>query len=271
MTENHSFRDRVAISVQHHIADVKLARPDKMNALDGEMFLGIAEAIDWIKSQKAIRAVILSGEGKSFCAGLDLKMMMSGDGPVSSGGKPLATRTHGDANLAQYVAWGWRTLPIPVISAVHGYCYGGGFQIMSAADIRCAAPDARMAIMEMKWGIVPDMAGYVLWKGLVRDDILRELTYTNREFSGQYAGAVGFVTHVSEDPYGDALALAQTIVHKNPEAIRAAKSLFNSNMDRSNAEILLAESIAQDSVMRKPNQIEQIMAEIENRPPNFKD
>lgn len=272
MTETQNFRDRVTISVSDHIADVRLARPDKMNALDGDMFSGISEAIDWLAVQQQVRVAILSGEGRSFCAGLDLQSMMSGISVLD--GRALTDRTHGadkESNIFQHVAWGWRTLPMPVIAAVHGVCFGGGFQIMSGADIRIATPDARMAIMEMKWGIVPDMAGYPLWKGLVRDDILRDLTYTNREFSGSDAANMGFVTRIDDDPLGAAMALARIIVNKNPHAIRAAKSLFNANADRTNAEILMAESVAQQSLLRTPNQMEQVMAEMQKRPPNFTD
>ncbi|MBN9787143.1 crotonase/enoyl-CoA hydratase family protein [Pseudonocardia sp. TMWB2A] len=268
MTEVRNFRDRVSLTVADHIADVRLIRADKMNALDGDMFAAINEAIDWLAAQKTVRAVVLSGEGRSFCAGLDVQAMMGGG--VGSG-KPLVERTHGDANFAQAVAWGWRTLPMPVIAAVHGVCFGGGFQIMSGADIRVATADARMAIMEMKWGIVPDMAGYALWKGLVRDDILRELTYTNREFSGAEAAQLGFVSHIAEDPHSVAMGLARTIAAKNPHAIRAAKGLFNANWDRSDSEILMAESVAQDALLRTPNQMEQIMAEMQKRPAHFED
>lgn len=272
MTETQNFRDRVTIAVADHIADVRLARPDKMNALDGDMFLGISEAIDWLASQQNVRAVVLSGEGRSFCAGLDLQSMMSGVSVLD--GLALTDRTHGvnkESNIFQHVAWGWRTLPMPVIAAVHGVCFGGGFQIMSGADIRMTTADARMAIMEMKWGIVPDMAGYALWKGLVRDDILRELTYTNREFSGSEAAAMGFVTHVGDDPHAAAMALAETIANKNPHAIRAAKFLFNDNADSNHADILMAESVAQLGLLRTPNQMEQVMAEMQKRPPNFTD
>lgn len=272
MTETQNFHDRVTISTNNHIADVRLARPDKMNALDGDMFKGIAAAIDWLAEQKDVRVAVLSGEGRSFCAGLDLQAMMSGASVLD--GVALTDRTHGiykESNIVQHVAWGWRTLPMPVIAAVHGVCFGGGFQIMSGADIRIATAGARMAIMEMKWGIVPDMAGYPLWKGLVRDDILRELTYTNREFSGVDATAMGFVSHVEEEPLAAAMALAQVIANKNPHAIRAAKALYNGNADRTNAAILMAESVAQEALLRTPNQIEQVMAEMQKRPPKFTD
>ena len=120
----------------------------------------------------------------------------------------------------------WRKCPVPVIAAVHGVCFGGGLQIASGADIRVVHPATRMAVMEMKWGLVPDMGGYALWRGLVRDDVLRELTYTNREFSGADALGLGFATMVEDDPLARATAIAETIANKNPQAIRGAKRLF---------------------------------------------
>jgi enoyl-CoA hydratase/carnithine racemase len=181
----------------------------------------------------------------------------------------LAARTHGLANDFQQVAWGWRTLPVPVIAAVHGVAFGGGLQIASGADIRIAAPDARLSVMELKWGIVPDMAGFALWRGTVRDDVLRELTYTAREFGAEEAQALGFVTRIAADPHAEALALARAIAGRNPQAIRAAKRL--ANLETGAAEILAAESGEQAALLRSPNQIEAVMANMQNRAPHFTD
>lgn len=260
--------DRVILSMEDGVADVRLNRADKMNALDPEMFQGIAATLTLLNAAKGLRAVVLSGEGRSFCAGLDMASMAGGGASI---GLDLMDRTHGDANLFQTVAWGWRTMPVPVIAAVHGVAFGGGFQIMSGADIRIARPDARCSIMEMKWGLVPDMAGVALWRTLVRDDVLRELTYTNREFSGEEAHAFGFVTRLSDDPYAEAMALAREIAGKNPDAIRGAKRLYNQAADGNAANVLLAESREQKAVIRTPNQIEAVMANMEKRTPAFKD
>ena len=154
----------------------------------------------------------------------------------------LTDRTHGNANMFQQVAMLWRKLPMPVIAAVHGVCFGGGLQIASGADIRVIAPDARLAVMEMKWGLIPDMGGYALWRGLVRDDVLRELTYTNREFSGAEALGLGFATYVDENPHARAMAIAHEIANRNPEAMREAKALFNEYADMDEDAILMAES-----------------------------
>ncbi len=165
----------------------------------------------------------------------------------------------------------WRKCPVPVIAAVHGVCFGGGLQIASGADIRVVHPETRMAIMEMKWGLVPDMGGYALWRGLVRDDVLRELVYTNREFNGREAQELGLATFVEEDPLARATALARTIAGKNPAAVRGSKRLFDAMHDRDTDAILMAESEEQDAVIRKPNQIEAVMAEMQKRAPQFED
>ena len=177
--------DRVKAELgEDGVAQVRLTRPDKMNALDPAMFDGIIAAIEALGKAPGLRAVVLAGEGRAFCAGIDLAGLQAD--PNGSNGD-LVERTHGDSNRFQQVATGWRKLPVPVIAALHGVCFGGGLQIASGADIRVAAPDTRMSIMELKWGLVPDMGGYALWRGLVRDDVLRELIYTNREFTGEEA------------------------------------------------------------------------------------
>jgi enoyl-CoA hydratase/carnithine racemase len=263
--------DRVSITITNHIADVRLTRADKMNALDPAMFLGIIAAGEELAATKGIRAVVLSGEGRSFCAGLDMANMGSVGNPSGAGSNALTDRTHGNANDFQQVAMQWRTLSVPVIAAVHGVCFGGGLQIASGADIRVIAPDARMSVMEMRWGLIPDMGGYALWRGMVRDDVLRELTYTNREFSGEEAHGLGFATYVDANPYARAMAIATEIAGKNPEAMREAKALFNEYADMDEDAILMAESVRQASVIRKPNQIEAVMAQMQKRVPVFQD
>jgi len=261
MTEN-----RVTIDMSDGVADVRLNRSDKLNALDRPMFDGIVAAIDRLATMPGLRCVVLSGEGRAFCAGLDLAAMAAGGSGID-----LDDRRWGDANIVQQMAWGWRTLPVPVIAAVRGIAFGGGFQIMSGADIRIVAPDTRFAIMEMKWGLVPDMAGFALWRGLVRDDVLRELTYTAREFDTSGAVEYGFVTHVADDPYSHAMSLAREIAERSPDAIRAAKRLANLVADNDGKSILLAESKEQAGVIRQPNQVEAVMAGMAKRKPVFAD
>ncbi|APR51621.1 crotonase/enoyl-CoA hydratase family protein [Sphingomonas koreensis] len=257
---------RVSIEFSDGIADVRLTRPDKMNALDPAMFAGIADAIETLNGMAGLRAVVLSGEGRAFCAGLDMASMAGGGTDLD-----LGTRSHGEANLFQQVAWGWRTLPVPVIAAAHGIAFGGGFQILSGADIRILAPGTRCSIMEMKWGIVPDMAGFALWRTTVRDDVLRELTYTAREFTAEEALAFGFATRVTEGAYGEAMTLAREIAGRNPHAVRAAKRLANLAAEAGAPAILAAESSEQARLLRSPNQIEAVMANMQKRPPHFTD
>lgn len=261
--------DRISIELEDSgVAFVRFTRGDKMNALDPQMFTTIIEAGDILAKTKGVRVVVLSGEGRAFCAGLDTASF----GAQPDSNEPeLTERVYGNANKFQQVAMTWRKLAVPVIAAVHGVCFGGGLQIASGADIRVVHPDTRMSVMEMKWGLVPDMAGYVLWRGLVRDDVLRELVYTNREFSGAEALSLGFATYNDEDPLARATAIAREIASRNPGAIRAAKRLQAGMMERDTDAILLEESIEQHAIMRTPNQIEAVMAAMQKRAPKFQD
>lgn len=263
-----TFHDRVSVTIADHVAHVLLDRADKMNALDDAMFAGIIAAGEFLQDAPGVRAVVLSGAGRSFCAGLDLSSLGKAD---RWQGNALADRTHGNANRAQQAAVIWRKLRVPVIAAVHGVCFGGGLQIASGADIRFITPDARLAVMEVKWGLVPDMGGYLLWRGNVRDDVLRELTYTHREFTGTEAVAYGFATHVDADPLARAQALAAQIAAKSPHAVQAAKGLSNRWADQSADEILLDESVTQIPLMYSPNQIESVRAGMERRAAIFVD
>ena len=260
---------RVAISLDDHgVAHVRLIRADKMNALDPDMFAALLNAGDVLLGLNGLRGVVLSGEGRSFCAGLDMASM--GD-PDRRREAPLIARSHGNTNPPQQVAMQWRKLPVPVIAAVHGVCFGGGLQIASGADFRVMTADARLAVMEMKWGLVPDMAGYALWRGTVRDDVLRELTYSNREFTGAEALTYGFATLIDADPVARALAIAAEIANRNPEAQRAAKRLFAQYLHASVDDILMAESIEQQALMGTKNQIEAVMSQMGKRPGVFVD
>jgi enoyl-CoA hydratase/carnithine racemase len=227
------------------VARVTLARPDKRNALDRAMFDALIAAGERLSATPELRCVVISGAGQGFCAGIDLALLVGG----GAGLPPLLPRTHGPANWFQQAAMVWRAVPVPVIAAVHGVCFGGGLQIAGGADIRIVAPDARLAVMEAKWGIVPDMGHFVLWRGLVREDVLRELTWTAREFTGTEAHALGFASHVDPDPLDRALALAEAIAAMDPAATRAAKALANRTLELTAPEVLLAESEAQEPLL----------------------
>jgi enoyl-CoA hydratase/carnithine racemase len=267
--------DRIALDIVDGVAHVRMVRGEKMNALDNRMFEALRETGRELGENRSVRAVVLSGEGRAFCAGLDMANFAGmldpdRDAGVTGSGK-LADRTHGIANGPQAAAWVWRELPQPVIAAVHGVAFGGGFQVCLGADLRYAAPDTRFSIMEIKWGLVPDMAGTQLMKTLARDDVIRELTYTGRVFSAQEALEYGFVTRIAEDPLALALETAAEIASKNPEAQRANKRLFNAAPRLSPAEGLLMESEEQDEIIGRPNQVEAVMAELEKRRANFTD
>jgi enoyl-CoA hydratase/carnithine racemase len=265
-------RDRVSVEFNAGIAEVRLARPDRMNAIDGAMFDALADAIALIDSSNA-RAVVLSGEGSAFCAGLDRAMfaqMMSGE-DASGIPSDLVPRTHGNANLPQHVVTGWRDLAIPVIAAVHGVALGGGLQIALGADLRFMAPTARCALMEIRWGLVPDMGGIALLPGLVRDDVLRDLMFTGREFSGMEGLALGIVTRVEDDPRAAALAAAERMAGFSPSAIRAAKRLANHAASAGPDDVLLAESEEQQRLIGGAHQREAVSAALERRPPSFAD
>ncbi len=266
---------RVSIAITEGVADVRLVRADKMNALDAQMFEALVDASDRLAKEKGLRAVVLSGEGRAFCAGLDMgrfaAMSDNGGHGIPGGEKrDLSVRSHGQANFAQQAVWGWRQLPVPVIAAIHGVAFGGGFQLALGADMRFLAPDARMSIMEIKWGLVPDMAGTPILATLVRDDILRELTYTGRIFSAQEALSYGLATRICDDPRAAALEVAIEIAGKSPDAIRAAKRMLNQlSVDPGPA--LLAESVEQQKLLGSANQLEAVRANMEKRSPRFAD
>jgi enoyl-CoA hydratase/carnithine racemase len=264
-------RDRIAVTIEGGVADIRLDRPDKMNALDRAMFDALIEVAALVRDTKGVRAAVLSGEGRAFCAGLDFgsfaAMQAGGDGSLSD----LVSRTHGIANRPQYAAWCWRELPVPVICAVHGVAYGGGLQVALGADLRFATADAKLSVMEIKWGLVPDVAGTQLLRHLCRDDVVRDLTYTGRLVTGEEGLALGLVTRIEADPRGAALAAARDIAAKNPAAIRAAKRLLNAATVVGPAEGLMMESVEQQAILGSPNQVEAIAANMEKRPPRFAD
>jgi len=266
--------ERITVTIEGGVADVRLARADKMNALDDAMFEGLIAAGERLKTEPGLRAVVLSGEGKAFCAVLDMgNFAAMGTGtrqpPAPGAIGRLHPRSHGIANRPQYAAWVWREVPVPVIAAVHGVALGGGFQVALGADMRFVAPDARMSVLEIKWGLVPDMAGIALMRELARGDVIRELTYSGRMFSGEEALGFGFATRVCADPRAEALAFARDIAGKNPDAIRGAKRLLNMAVNSDDAAILQLESDVQDAVMGTPNQIEAVMAALAKRAANF--
>lgn len=267
--------ERVKIEFRDGVADVRLTRADKMNAIDSAMFSALGDAGRALADDKSVRAVVLSGEGRAFCAGLDMESFAAMAGPRPGGGggadPKLFERSQSGANRAQLAAWIWQELPVPVIAAIHGVAYGGGLQIALGADLRIVAPDARLSVMEVKWGLIPDMSGTQTLRRLVRLDVAKELTFTGRVVSGTEAVALGLATRTSEKPLEDALALAREIAGKSPDAVRAAKRLLQQAWQGSIADGLKLEEELQRSLIGKPNQIEAVKANLEKRAPRFID
>ena len=265
--------ERVVINISDGIADVRFNRPDKRNALDGTQFQAIVDAGESLKGNKKINAVVVSGEGASFCAGIDLS---------SLGGMASGERGNGEkqpnpsdlvdgriTHLGQQSAWVWQEIPVPVIAAVHGHALGGGCQIALGADIRIAHPDTKMSLREVYWGLVPDMAGTVLAQGLVRQDILKDIVFTARIFDAREAHEMGMVTRLSETPYEDAHAYAQEICRRSPSAVRGAKELLNRMATDFAAQQLAAERRIIGGLIGGPNQREAVLSDFEKRAPNW--
>jgi enoyl-CoA hydratase/carnithine racemase len=261
--------DRVTCTIDGGIADVRLNRADKHNGLDPAMFDAIVEVGRRLLDDRSLRAVILSGEGPSFCAGLDFKAFMTGGAAVRD--KLLARGDESIANLAQRVAWIWTELPVPVIAAIHGACVGGGLQIALGADLRVVHPDAKLAVREIVYGLIPDMSISKTLARLVRLDVAKELTFTGREFDGREAATLGLVTRTSEDPRATARALAEQIARHSPDAIRAAKQLWNRAPWLDDAAALQLETELQLPLLGSRNQLEAVQARFMSRPPKFED
>lgn len=261
--------NRVIVSRDGPVATVTMNRPEKMNALDIAQIEALVAAGEALASAAGLRAVVLTGAGGNFCSGLDLSAMPKIAELARSVG--FMTRTHGAANLFQAASMVWATLPVPVIAAVEGVAFGGGFQVMLGADIRVASRAARFSVMEAKWGLVPDMGGMVTMRRLARDDVIRRVSYTGEIFGAAQALDWGFVTELADDPLARATALAQEIASRSPDAVRAAKRLVTETELTDPAATLIAESAAQERLVGQPNQLEAVMAGVEKRAPNFRD
>lgn len=260
-------KDLVTLEVRDHIAHLTLNRAEKMNAVSVELVDALIARVDDIAHSDA-RVVVLSGAGDAFCAGLDTANFTNFMGADLDA--LVMERTHGDGNAFQAFSLCLHDLPIPVIAALHGPCFGAGMQLAIAADIRIAAPETKLSIMEMKWGLVPDMGGMTLFPRILRSDVLRHLIYTAQIIDSTHAQAVGLVTQIAIDPKAAAIELAREIAVKSPSAIRAAKRLIGvAETSDDRASVLLEESKEQRDLIGKPDQIETVMAALQKRPPNY--
>jgi enoyl-CoA hydratase/carnithine racemase len=263
--------ERVTVALTDGVAEVKLNRPEKLNALDRAMFEALVATGERLAADRSVRAVVLSGEGRAFCAGLDFASFVAMRGETRQGGNLLDRSEGSPANFAQMAAHVWTVVPVPVIAAVHGVAYGGGLQIALAADVRFVAPDAALSVMEIKWGLVPDMSGSQTLRRLVRLDVAKELTFTGRVVSGSEAVQLGLATHLSETPREAALELAHQIASKSPDAVRAGKRLLDRAGVVSVEEGLALEEDLQRRLLGAPNQLEAARANAEKREPRFRD
>ncbi len=260
--------DRVRIEIADHVATVTLTRPEKHNALDVQMFEGIIAAAGQLMESPGVRAVVLHGEGPSFCSGLDVMSIMS----TGNGTEGLLDPLRGAVpNWFQRAAYDWTQVPVPVIAALHGNCLGGGLQIALGADIRIATPDTRLSVMEIKWGLIPDMSMTRTLPRLVRIDVAKELTYTGRVFSGTEAQALGVVTRLSDDPLSAAHELATDIAAKSPDAIRSAKRLYDESWTGTAEQTLALEAQLQLRLIGTDNQMAAVTAGVTKQPPEFVD
>jgi enoyl-CoA hydratase/carnithine racemase len=273
--------DRVTISVVDGIADVKMNRADKRNALDNAMFTSLNAAGEYLKKLDGLRVVVLSGDGASFCAGLDFSSFAQ---MAEAGAKANAAdnkaREKSDMNagamvdgrithMAQQVCWVWQEVPVPVIAAVHGHALGGGIQIALGADIRIVHPETQLSVREVHWGLIPDMTGTLMLSRLVRPDIVKNLVFTARVFSGHEAHEMGIATQLSQDVHADAMTMAREIAGRSPEAVRGAKKLINLLANSGAAEQFAAERATIGQLIGSANQAEAVMSHFEKRPPIF--
>ncbi len=263
--------DLVTINKSGGIADVRLNRPDKYNALSPDMFKAIIEAGEELAEARDVRVVVLSGNGRGFCAGLDMASMQGLTETEGGGSGALLKRDDRPENHAQRPALIWKRLPVPTIAAIHGVAYGGGCQIAMGADIRFAAPDAKISVMEIKWGLIPDMSITQTLRDVVPLDVAKELTFTGRILNGEEAKAIGLVTHVADDPLAAAMALAEEIASKSPDAVRAGKRLYETSWHADARTGLELESALQMELIGSANQIEAVKANFAKRDPNFED
>ena len=265
--------ERVSIEIKDGIADVRLNRPEKMNAIDAAMFNGLVAAGRELAEDTSVRAVVLSGEGRAFCAGLDFSSFQAMQGSRRDENIESAFDRDGasPANAGQRAAFIWQELPMPVIAAVHGAAFGGGLQIALGADIRYVRPDAQLSVMEIKWGLVPDMSGTQTLRHLTSLDVVKELAFTGKIINGEEAVELGLATRVAENPHEEAMTTAREIASKSPDAIRALKRLLNDSVQSTLADGLGLEAKLQASLIGRPNQTEAVKANLANRDPNFKD
>ncbi|WP_104202773.1 crotonase/enoyl-CoA hydratase family protein [Billgrantia saliphila] len=258
------FHDRVTLSVEDHVAEVVLSRPREHNGLDWAMIEGLLAVQRRLVESEGLRAVVLAGEGESFCAGLDMAAILARPERLPT----LLAADNGGVNPVQRLALGWRAAGVPVIAALHGHVYGGGLQIALGADIRVVHSQARLALLEIVWGIIPDMGVSVTAEG-IRGDVLRELAWTGRKVEGREAVTLGLATRLSDEPRRTARDIAMAVAAHSPRAVAAARELFTRAPGMTERERLALEAHLQRGLLGGDEQLEAVAARWEGRPPRF--
>lgn len=265
----------IEISVSNHVAHLQLNRPEAHNAIDGPVMNGLLGFARKMMDPGEVRVIVISGKGKSFCAGLDMSSfaeMASGDlNPDREDvTEAMADLSPAGANRAQQIGWLWQEVPVPVICAIQGVALGGGLNLALGADIRLVHPQASLGLVEINWGLLPDMSATQSLRRLTSLDRAKELAMTGRRFSGTQALEYGLATEVTSNPVEDALAMAAAITRRNPDAIRAIKRVLNASALVSVAQGLAEEAAASQTILGTQNQMEAITAHFEDRAPHFK-
>jgi enoyl-CoA hydratase/carnithine racemase len=264
----------IGLEIVEHIADIRLNRPEKRNAINLDLMQSLNTAAKQLKANRKLRAIVLSGNGEAFCAGIDFGIftdMLSGKITADSTTNGFKDLSEQGANPGQQMGWLWQEIPVPVIAAVHGAALVGGLNIALGADIRIVTPDAKLGFLEITWGFLTDTSATQSLRHLARLDRIKELIFTGRLFSGQEAYEYGLATELSDSPYLRAMEMATTIASRNPDAIRRAKDMLNKLAFLSVEEGLALEAENCRSLLGSPNQLEAAAARFENRAPRFSD
>jgi enoyl-CoA hydratase/carnithine racemase len=240
----------VTCTVQGGIAQVRLDRPDKLNALTLQILDDLVSTAQMLRRDKTLRAVVIAGEGDAFCAGLDFGSVLKQPAKIVTAFVPRPWR---GTNTFQEACWAWRRIPVPVVAAVHGHCLGGGLQIALAADFRIATPDSRWSVLEGKWGIIPDMTGIRTLSELVGIDTAKKLTMTADVITGKEAHDLGLVTDLDADPLAAADELVSRLVQRSPDQLAAAKRLFDSSWTSSPRRTFARERLEQAYLLAARN------------------
>lgn len=252
------------------VAEIRLNRPEKKNAVTLDMLEALVGVCQALAQEPGLRAVVLSGEGGDFSAGMDTSVLMAFAGNIDGVKAEMLTPPDGIANRFQAPAKAVMDLPVPVIAAIDGVCFGAGIQIALAADFRIAAPDARLSIMEGKWGLIPDMGISLSLPRLMAADRAKTLIMTAKILTGIDALAEGLVTRVSDNPRVAALEFAEELAARSPDAVRASKALVDGLWEGRLVDGLRLEAELQAKLIGAPNQIETVMAQMQKRPPVYK-